>query len=106
MLKRSTQPVDHNVDSELTGHNSMRSSLKNYKYAALHGGAILATFKLDDFAKDSGQFVCDFLDNIGAQYIISQLNHCISPTSVGYGTWFLVIAVLFGGGFFFIFDPD
>ena len=95
------------IQNDETIDSSRRRALEDALYlAALHGGAILATFKLDDFAKDSGQFVCDFLDNIGAHYIISQLNHCISPTSVGYGAWFLVIAILFGGGFFFIFDAD
>ena len=79
---------------------------KNYKYFALHAGAALATFKLDDLAESSGKLACNFLENIGAEFIIRKINYCIDPTAIGYGAWFVVIAFVFGGGFFLFFDLD
>ena len=84
----------------------MRNSQKSYKYFALHIGTIIATFRLDDFAKDSGKFACNLLNNIGAEYILRQLNNCLDPTAIGYGAWLLVIIFIFGGGFFVFFDFD
>ena len=84
----------------------MTISKKSYRYFALHISAIIATFRLDDFAKDSGKFACSLLDNIGADYILRQLNYCIDPTAIGYGAWLFAIIFIFGGGFFFFFDFD
>ena len=84
----------------------MRNSQKSYKYFSLLIGSILATFRLDDFAKVSGEFACNLLNNIGADYILLQLNNCLDPTAIGYGAWLFVIIFIFGGGFFFFFDFD
>ena len=79
---------------------------KNYKYFAFHSGAILVTFKLVDLAKGSGMLTCNFLENIGARSTTRKINYCIDPTAIGYGAWFIAIAFIFEGGFFFLFDRD
>lgn len=84
----------------------MPQTRKQAKYLAIHICAIIATFKLDDFASDSGKAICSFLEHIGAEYIISQLNYCLDPTSIGYAGWVIAIFMVLGGGFFIFFDLD
>ena len=84
----------------------MPHTRKQAKYLAIHACAIIATFKLDDFASESGKAICSFLENIGAEYIISQLNYCLDPTAIGYAAWLIGIFTVLGGGFFMFFDLD
>ena len=75
---------------------------RNLKYLSLHIFSIFAAFSLDEFSTSLGVFVCDQLKNIGADYLISQINGCLMPIEVGYLSILLLVMIVFGGGFFFI----
>ena len=75
---------------------------RHFKYLSLHIFSIFAAFNLDELATSFGKFVCEQLKNIGANYIISQINGCLTPMEVGYLSVLLLVMIVFGGGFFFV----
>lgn len=57
---------------------------------------------LDSAASNLGINVCQILANIGAHRVIEGLNSCQDPVGIGYMAGLALIALISGGGFFFV----
>ena len=81
---------------------AMNKGNRYYPSLLLGVGTVFIVSGLDSAASTLGVNVCQTLTNIGANRVLEGLNSCQDPVGIGYMAGLILIALVSGGGFFFV----